>query len=454
MFSTGTGTGAVSPIKAANSRARLRLAEAWIELDYTEKAKDELLHVSNLLKLTPTESLYHQAVTKTATHDFAGAVDAYSQIVELSPESEKPYALLDLGRAQERNREWKKALESYAAAKNLAPQYAASSLRLGVLYGRQREDEKSDAALAEAEKLYQDIGHIEGVAEVCYQLGVRLIKRGRTAKAREELQRAIDIASRSGNTHQQIRSFLQMSSAVAFENNISLAQTLASRAIEIARADHIENLSTSGLIDPGNVFYLRGNLSDAEKYYKQALEFAQLYKGRLNEARALLSLASLYTQHTGSASLARDHAGREMDFYRQGGYDTEVSQGWTILGHASDQMGDYEAALDAFRQQLRLAEQSKDKLQQARSHEGIATALAHQENYPEALNHYENQLALDRELGQQIHIGHGLINRANMLWRMGRYEEARKSFDEARSLASSGDEEMKEVREIQLFARC
>jgi tetratricopeptide (TPR) repeat protein len=117
-------------------------------------------------------------------------------------------------------------------------------------------------------------------------------------------------------------------------------------------------------------------------------------------------------------------------------------------------MGDYEAALDAFRQQLRLAEQSKDKLQQARSHEGIATALAHQENYPEALNHYENQLALDRELGQQIHIGHGLINRANMLWRMGRYEEARKSFDEARSLASSGDEEMKEVREIQLFARC
>lgn len=425
--------------------ARLHLAEAFIELDYTEKAKDELLRVPDPSKLSPVERLYHQAITRTVTYDFAGAVEAYSQIVELSPEAEKAYALLDLGRAQERNRDWKKALESYEAAKNLAPQYAAVSLRLGVLYGRQREDEKSDVALAEAEKLYQDIGDLEGVAEVCYQRGVRLIKRGKTAKAREELQRAIDIASRSGNTHQKLRSLLQMSSAVAFENNILLAQTLSSRAIEIARAEHIENLSTGGLIDLGNTFYLRGHLNEAEKCYKQALEFAQLYKGRLNEAWALLSLASLYTQHMGKASEAREYASRALEFYRQGGYGTEVSQAWTILGHASDQTGDYEAALEAFHQQLQLAEQAEDKRQRALSHEGIATVLAHQENYPEALKHYEKHLALNREIGQQILIAHGLANCANMLWRMGRYEEARKSFDEALSIASHEDEEMEEL---------
>src|SRR4030095_16138727 len=85
--------------------AHARLAEACMELDYSDRAKDELLRVGELSPnrslFTPVDSLYLDAVTATVRRDFSRAVAAYAEIARL--QSNQSYVYVDLGRAYDKN---------------------------------------------------------------------------------------------------------------------------------------------------------------------------------------------------------------------------------------------------------------------------------------------------------------------------------------------------------------
>src|SRR5262249_7951231 len=67
--------------------AHARLAEAWSELDYSDKAKDELLRVSALVPdrsaMPELEGHYLGAIIKTVTGELTAAVESYNKIVHL-----------------------------------------------------------------------------------------------------------------------------------------------------------------------------------------------------------------------------------------------------------------------------------------------------------------------------------------------------------------------------------
>ena len=165
--------------------AHARYAEALMELDYVDKAKDELLRVSALAPdrsaLTQMDALYLDAITATVRRDFPRAVEVYDQIARLSPN--QPQVYVDLGRAFENNEETKKAIESYLKATTLDQQYATAYLRLGILYGRQQELASATASFDKADAIYQAMGNVEGRAEVSFQRGVLQTKLGKMADA-------------------------------------------------------------------------------------------------------------------------------------------------------------------------------------------------------------------------------------------------------------------------------
>lgn len=76
----------------------------------------------------------------------------------------------------------------------------------------------------------------------------------------------------------------------------------------------MDNLTTNGLIDIGNAFFLRGEYGEAEKRFEQALQVAKANKGRRGEARALLSLGSLFVQQGGGGK-ALDYLEPALAFY-------------------------------------------------------------------------------------------------------------------------------------------
>ncbi len=132
--------------------AHARVAEAYSELDYADKAKDTLLRVQALVpdrsRLAPTDALHLEAINATVSKDFAGAIKAYQELVKHTPDD--PQVYVDLGRAYEKNDELKKAVESYVDATNRTPQYATAFLRVAILYGRQGDQSSAVAAFDKA----------------------------------------------------------------------------------------------------------------------------------------------------------------------------------------------------------------------------------------------------------------------------------------------------------------
>ncbi|HUQ31273.1 MAG TPA: serine/threonine-protein kinase, partial [Pyrinomonadaceae bacterium] len=314
--------------------AHARLAEAWAELDYVDKAKDELLQVSSLVPdrsvLPARDALYLQAITATVSRDFKSAIASYREVVSQSPEQEKPYAYVDLGRAYEKNEEVDKAIESYLEATTRDSQYATAFLRVGILYGRKQNQASAGAAFDKAEALYQALSNYEGVTEIFYQRGTLLLQTGKMKEAREKLQRALEIARTTDNKYQQVRTLLQFSSLSYIENDMPQAQAYARQAADLAQASEMENLTARALVDLGASYFAGGDYAEAEKYFKQSLELAQRYKVRYNEARALGMMASLRYEQ-GKADEAISYAQAALTFFQQGGWRKETSQALILL---------------------------------------------------------------------------------------------------------------------------
>lgn len=428
--------------------AYARLAEAWKELDYADKAKDALLRVSALVPdrsaLAQRDELYLQAITATVSRDFKTAIENYREVVRQASDPEKPYAYVDLGRAYEKNEEVDKAIESYIEATTRDSQYATAYLRAGVLYGRKQNLASAGAAFDKAESLYQALSNYEGVTEVFYQRGILLVQTGNFKEAREKLQRSLDIARTTSNRYQEIRTLLQLSFVSSIQNDMAQAQAYARQAADLAQQSEMESLTARALVDLGNTYFASGDYVEAEKYFKQSLEMSQRYKVRYNEARALGMLASLRFQQ-GDPKGATDYAQSALAFFQPGGWRKETSQTLILLGRALRLRGDYDSALSAFQQQLQLGEQVGDLSQAAAAHSSIGTTLAYKEQYPEALRHHDESYKINQSLNAKFNIEYDLINRGIVLWQLGDYPAAKGALDEALDAARRPDSSYKDL---------
>jgi serine/threonine protein kinase/tetratricopeptide (TPR) repeat protein len=417
--------------------AHARLAEAWTELDYTDKAKDEMLRVSALVTdrsvLPEVEALYLDAVRATVSRDFPRAIESYSKITNLSPA--EPEAYVDLGRAYEKFEQGDKAIENYREATNRDPQYATAFLRLAILYSRNQDTGSASATLDKADALYQSLGNVEGRTEVVYQRALLLRNTGKTAEAKAQFQQALEMARATGNELQKINALMDLSQLSFVEGATAKAQQYAREAVEFAQQRGLENLATGGLINLGYTFLGSGDYGEAEKYFKQALDFAQRNKARLREAICLLNLGGLYIQQlrTDEGLPLVEHS---LAFFRQGNYSRYISLCLTQIGRANRQKGNYEAALQAFQQKLELARQGSDQAQIASSYGEIGSVLVEQERYPEALAQYDESYTINKALGNRLNLAYNLHNRGNILWRLGRYKEAGEALGQALEIAS------------------
>ena len=125
------------------------------------------------------------------------------------------------------------------------------------------------------------------------------------------------------------------------------------------------------------------------------------------------------------------YAEKARDFYRQNGFRLEASRALTLLARANRSKGNYDAALQAFRDLLGLAEQANDEPQKALSHEGIASVLVRQASYLEALDHFRAIYAINKALNNIQGTRNSLLNQAYILGQLGYYDDARAKLAEA-----------------------
>jgi serine/threonine protein kinase/Tfp pilus assembly protein PilF len=416
--------------------AHARLAEAWAEMDYTSRAKDEMLRVAALVPdrsaLPQADALYLDAVNALVARDFGTAIKFYGEIARQRPKDASVH--VDLGRAYEKNDDIPNAIKSYVEAANLDPLYATAFLRAAILYIRKQDVASASAALDKADTIFEDSGNIEGHTEVLYRRGVLLRDSGKLTEARAQFEKALEIASANGNDSQKVNTLLELSRLSYIEGSPAREQQYAKEAIDFAQQQGVEVLAMRGLNELGLALQAGGDYDGAAEQFQKSLEMARRTGIPYLEARSLINLAGIRIDQLRTDE-GLQYAEQALAIFQQGNYGKDISSCLTSIGRARRRKGEYETALQVFQQKLQLARDASDQRQIAFSLGEIAMVFYEQERYTEALSRYDESYEIYKPLGARVNLAYNRLFRGNLLWRLGRYEEARASINEARELA-------------------
>lgn len=402
--------------------AHARLAEAWMEMDFLERAQSEMIVADALVADAPSPSredaLYFRAVRATVGHMPADAVRAYEELARRGPDQARAQALVDLGRAYDKNNETDKAIDAFTRATRQDPGYAAAYLNLGVLYARQRDRAGADSAFQKAESLYAD--NREGLAEVHYQRGRVLSQLKQTEEARRDLEQSLELARSTDNLYQQVQAMLVLS----YNQEAEQGPAIALQAIGLAQASGMNNLVAFGYVVLGNLYKTQRKFDEAEENLKRALELARNFKVRRQEASALFNLADVYNSQ-GRFDDAAQAAGEARDYFQQGAYLRDAATAVLMLARIKGRLGQYDDALRALEDQLRVEQQQPNDLQMIAllQHE-CGSVLARQGRFTEAIAHYRESLSISKALRDDVTLNFSRLNLSNMLCQIGRYDEA------------------------------
>ena len=229
------------------------------------------------------------------------------------------------------------------------------------------------------------------------------------------------------------------------EGNVERAKQLAGDAIRVAQTSDIKSVAANGLIDLGLAFMSSGDFDEAGNSFQQALDLARRDKSQAIEMRAHLSLGRLSFQKNDNDT-AISELQTALNFYKPAAYRRETSLSLTLLGRAYQDKGEDDTALKLFDEQSQLVKQAGDESGVGDSHMNLAFLVGvNQEKYTEALSHLDEKLRIDESHHSERGQASDQMNRANFLWRLGRYDEARAALDAAFELANKKEAQLKTV---------
>jgi tetratricopeptide (TPR) repeat protein/predicted Ser/Thr protein kinase len=411
--------------------ARARLAQAWTELDYTDRAKDQLLEINSRTarsSLEPRDALYLDAVLATVTRRFGDAITAYTEIAKLTPDDSSVY--VDLGYAYEVDNSPDKALENYLKAIELnKQQYATGYLRAGIIYHRKQQKDKATEMYDQAERLYRAGSNEEGVIEVLRQRGILYRDESKFDEAKAQFQQAFDASRTIGQEAQQITALIDLSYLHSQRGMFAEAENYATQAVQFAQQRQLENLATAGLLELGNSYSSQGNVEKAEYYFSQVIQFAHANKGRLREARGQLNLGGLYIQ-TSRVDEGLKLVQEALQYFQQANYARSVSICFTQIARGYRRKADFAAAEQALNQKLEIAQKNNNPQPIADVDYEFSLLRLDEEKYPAALEKSESAAAGYEAGKDSFGLAFTNTNRAKILVRLGRLEEAKKWLEE------------------------
>jgi tetratricopeptide (TPR) repeat protein len=417
----------------------LAYARRPAELDNERGAQEQLLRVQQLVpdesRLPEIERLRLQAVRAAVLRQIDEAIALHRQLTARQPEDAG--AWLDLGRAQEAAGLQADARASYGRAIALNRQLAVAHLRLGRLEGRESNRAPALAAFAESERLYRAASDVEGETEVLLARGAVQDAAGAFEAARKDLERAVTLAANARSPIQEIRAQLLLSRVMVSEGRFQESEATASAAVRDALENGLDTVAADGLIDLGTTLQQQKRMPDAEAQLRRAIQLAEQRGARRAAARARLQLAAGY-ETQGNATEALTLTGSVLPFLKANGHRGLETYALQIATRAHQELGELEKARQTSSEALALAERTKDEPNVALALTNLASLTTALGNYPEALRLRLRAEAIHRRQGDEVALPYDLANRADLLIRLGRADEAESALDEIDAARAAG----------------
>jgi tetratricopeptide (TPR) repeat protein len=285
--------------------------------------------------------------------------------------------------------------------------------------------------------LYRAASDLEGEAEALLLRGGFLDSLGEAKEARVALERARAVATTTANKFQMLRADLRLSSVTAAEGRYDASQRLADEAIRGAREADLDTVAADGLIELGATLMQARQPEAAEAHLREALTIAQRQKAEGLALRATLNLASL-RETQGRSAEAVSLAESALGPLRARRERRKVLSALAIMTRAYQDLDQYVHAKDMAQQLLSGAQEVSDEPHLALAYESLATQATVFGDLPRALDYRTRVEEIHRRLADASSLPFDFTNRADLLIRLGRREDAESLLREVEDGAARG----------------
>jgi serine/threonine-protein kinase len=401
--------------QAVQEDPQYALAHAWMGkiyglLGYDDKARAAAERAAQLITgETPTIDTYFiEATLAERRYDFSAAQEKYLRLIQLFPD--EPAWHISLADVYEKQGENPKAIASYQQALSLDPNSIVAYQELARLYGLARATREQ--ALPEGQKaleLYRALGHKEGEAATLLVLAEILRVKGDLPQARQQTESALSLYRSLGNEF----------------GVIWATKTL------------------------GDISFSEGKYADARRQWQEVVSASGEVRNNRLVARALNNLGVAYVRE---GELTRGGEAFERSLEQQGIYGeykdmpSLVDRAYALsnLGVLLVEYGpDPERGVGLIREALPIFERMENAWWIALNRQAIGLYYTNSGRYPEALQHYQQALALFKERGATERMALGTHQIGRLSFVQDKYESAYEVLLEALKLAQESEDEFR-----------
>jgi len=406
-------------------QALARLAEAQTALDEERDAASSVLRLAGLVgdtsRVAGVDGIRLVAVRALVQPDLPAAVQGYQRIANQTPQDRG--AWLDLARVDQLADRRTDALAAAERSLLIDPQYAAGHLWRAVILGDLRRGDEALKEFAEAERLYRAASNVEGETAALYGRARFLNSLGEVKQASSVVAAAAQLAAQSDNTVPQIRIALLRSNITVGTGDFDMARRLATDAIATARQNQLDTLTADGLIELGTVLMYAGDKAGSEARLKESTDLARRLDAKRILLRGTLQLASLYAA-TGQSRDSVALANGMLDYIRWAQYKQYELRALGILSRAKGNLDEHADAERLANELLALAESLHDDDAVAVALANLTTEATERGALPDALGSVVRLERIHRGQQQNQSLPFDLWNHADILLRLGRFDEA------------------------------
>ena len=425
----------------ASTKEDPKFALAYSELALTDEnlgrateAEEFSRKAVELGETLPSQERYliaanHARITK----DYAKAISSYENLAKVSPDNTD--ILSALAKLYEDSGALDKARAYYTKVLEADPKSADVLLALGRVAIESGDAKGGLDPLNRSLSLSIETGNDEEKAAVLQAIGIDYSILNKPDDALQNYRQSLDIKRRLGEKTGIANSLEQIAQVQASQGKPDEALKNFNEAMRVRREIGDKAGLGNVLIDLGDFYNGRGQYDQALPLFKESLQIQRDVGNESNQGLALNNIGNTYLAK-GDYENARIYFEQALTIRQKFNVPSDIADTLHNLAETSTKTGHYDQAMTEYLHALDLRRGAGDKRGAAIEAYSLGTVFGFQGRYGAAVNSKGEALKSFRELQERgFWLAEMLSGYGEALAQIGKSEEARKSLNEALSLA-------------------
>jgi eukaryotic-like serine/threonine-protein kinase len=413
-----------------------RLGQSYSNLGHDKEAEQYSSKAVELSgNLPPAEKDMIQATNARITKNFDGAVQTYGDLLKLMPND--PQIHFEIASVYEAHGALQQARDQFLQALQADPKYVDALLAVGRVEIEQGNPQAALGHLNSALTLAVQLGQQQGKASILQMIGTAYRNMNKPDDALQNLQQAFDIEKQIGDKKGMAWSLSQIAEAHNSQGKPDQAEKEYRDVLKLDQEIGDQSGTGFTLLNLGNVLGGEGRYEEAINLTKQSQQIMVQIGDENTQALALNNIGSFYLSE-GRSDDALTYLQQALVLRQKLKLSSDTAQTMSNIGDTYRTLGQYDKALDSYLHSLELSRAASDKFGIAMTSDSMSLLFEAQGRYGAALKSQEEALKDLRDLQQQdIYFAIIEADYGHALNLVGRFDEARKSLDDAVKLARS-----------------